>query len=131
MIVIDTSALASRLLPSATSAAVAARVKGRRLLAPSVVDPEFAGVPRGLAKASKLSPAEAEGALRKVSTGGIPIGRIMQEPLTPRVWELRHNCSPHDAVYVAAAEQWNAPLPTCDAKFTRTPGLRCEADLVT
>ncbi|HLU98712.1 MAG TPA: type II toxin-antitoxin system VapC family toxin [Thermobifida alba] len=130
MIVVDASALVSWLLPSDRSAAVAARVKGRRLLAPSIIDLEFASVLRGLVSASKLSLAEAEGALRKVSTGGIPIGRVMQEPLMSRVWELRHNCTPYDAVYVATAEQWDVPLLTCDAKFTRTPGLRCEIDLV-
>lgn len=49
--------------------------------------------------------------------------------LWPRAWELRTNLSAYDALYVALAEQLNAPLLTADARLARAPGLRCVVEL--
>ncbi|MEJ5913567.1 hypothetical protein [Pseudokineococcus sp. 1T1Z-3] len=38
------------------------------------------------------------------------------------MWQLRHDLSAHDAVYVALAEALDAPLPTTDERLSRAPG---------
>ncbi len=51
-------------------------------------------------------------------------------PLLPRVYALRNNITPYDAVYVALAEALNCPLVTADARLANAPGIRCEVQLV-
>jgi len=43
------------------------------------------------------------------------------EPYLGRVWQLRHNVTAYDAVYVALAEALGVPLLTCDARLGRAP----------
>lgn len=52
------------------------------------------------------------------------------EPLLPRVWELRDNVSPYDAVYVVLAEILGAVLVTSDLRLSRAAGLRCPVDVL-
>ncbi len=44
-----------------------------------------------------------------------PLIRYPHDLLLPRIWELRHNLTAYDAVYVALAEALDAPLVTRDA----------------
>ena len=46
----------------------------------------------------------------------------------PRAWELRTNLSAYDALYVALAEQLDAPLLSADARLARAPGPRCPVE---
>ena len=48
------------------------------------------------------------------------------QPLQARVFELRHNLTAYDAMYVALAETLGLPLLTDDAKFGNTPGHHAE-----
>ena len=48
----------------------------------------------------------------------------------PRAWELRTNLSAYDALYVALAEQLDAPLVTADARLARAPWLRCLVEVL-
>lgn len=41
-----------------------------------------------------------------------PLTRYPHDFLLPRVWELRHNLTAYDAVYVALAEAFDTPLLT-------------------
>jgi hypothetical protein len=50
--------------------------------------------------------------------------------LWPRAWELRTNLSAYDALYVALAEQLDAPLLTADARLAGAPGLRCLVEVL-
>ena len=50
------------------------------------------------------------------------------QPLQRRVFDLRHNLTAYDAMYVALAEALNVPLLTDDAKFAGTPGHHAYAD---
>ena len=59
-----------------------------------------------------------------------PFRRIeLTQSMVVRIWELRHNMSPYDAMYVAATEQLHSDLAgevvlaTADARLARTPGL--------
>ena len=54
-----------------------------------------------------------------------PMTRPARHPMQPmqvRVFELRHNFSAYDAMYVALAERLALPLLTDDEKFAGTPG---------
>lgn len=61
---------------------------------------------------------------------GWPFRRIeLTQSMAVRIWELRQNMSPYDAMYVAATEQLHADLAgqvlfaTADLRLARTPGL--------
>jgi predicted nucleic acid-binding protein len=56
----------------------------------------------------------------------LPLRRFEHGPLLSRIWELRDNMTSYDAAFAALAEQLGASLVTVDAKFGRTPGLRCQ-----
>ena len=67
---------------------------------------------------------------------GWPFRRIeLTQPMTVRIWELRHNMSPYDAMYVAATEQLHSDLAgqvvlaTADGRLARTPGLSIPIEL--
>jgi predicted nucleic acid-binding protein len=47
------------------------------------------------------------------------------EELADRAWQLRHNLTAYDAVYVALAESIDAPLLSLDARLAAAPGTRC------
>ncbi len=54
--------------------------------------------------------------------------------LLPRVWQLRHNMYPFDAIYVALAEDLGAPLVTTDTKFApleKQGIIRCPVETLT
>lgn len=64
------------------------------------------------------------------SMGGWPFQRIeLTQPMLVRVWELRNNITPYDAMYVAATEQLmgehdgNAVLATADGRLANAPML--------
>lgn len=56
---------------------------------------------------------------------GLPIEFWPYELPLPRVWELRHNLSSHDASYGSLAELIQAPLVTLDRRIGRAPDVRC------
>lgn len=47
------------------------------------------------------------------------------EEFAQRVWELRHNLSAYDGLYVAIAESLASDLATLDRRLARAPGPRC------
>ena len=60
----------------------------------------------------------------------LPLARYPHDFLLPRVWELRHNLTAYDAVYVALAEALGASLVTCDANIAAAPGHHAQVDVV-
>ena len=52
-------------------------------------------------------------------------------PLLNRVYELRANLTPYDAVYVALAERVGCSLLTLDTRLARAPGPRCVIRVLT
>jgi len=56
--------------------------------------------------------------------------RHPHRPFLPRVWQLRHNLTSYDAVYVALAELLNAPLLTRDRKLGTASGHSARIELV-
>jgi predicted nucleic acid-binding protein len=55
---------------------------------------------------------------------GLRIVRHPMQPLQARVFELRHNLTASDGMYVALAEVLRSPLLTDDGKFASAPGHR-------
>lgn len=98
----------------------------RTLHAPALIDAEVSSVVRGLAITSKPNvriTAERAGEMLTDYTG-LRIVRYPMQPLQRRVFELRHNLTAYDAMYVALAETLDVPLLTDDTKFAGTPSHR-------
>lgn len=96
--------------------------------APSLVEAEVSSVIRGFSITTKpnvrLSEARALEMLRDYA--GLRIVRHAMQPLQGRAFEMRHNFTAYDAMYVALAEQLSLPLLTDDGKFEGAPGHHAE-----
>ena len=61
----------------------------------------------------------------------LPLRRYAHDFLFQRVWNLRHNLTAYDAVYIALAEALDAPLVTRDQRLAAAaghiPSSWCEA----
>jgi len=124
MLVIDASVLVDALLVAGPSRA---RLTSETLQAPELIDAELLSVLRRLVLADKLKASDALQALATANRLGLR--RHASRSLWPRAWELRTHLSAYDALYVALAEQVDAPLFTADARLARAPGLRCVVEL--
>jgi predicted nucleic acid-binding protein len=59
-----------------------------------------------------------------------PISRYPHDIFLPRVWELRHNMTAYDAVYVSLSEILSAPLVTCDTLLASASGHSARIELM-
>jgi predicted nucleic acid-binding protein len=119
MIVLDASVVVEMLLdmPLAQRALerIAAEATGdepSQLFAPHLLDAEVAQVLRRLVLREELRDTRAQAALDDLER--MPIVRQEHGPLIRRAWQLRHNASIYDALYLALAEQLGAVLITAD-----------------
>lgn len=130
MIVVDASALLAALLRTPAAEAVEERLFAERqtLHAPHLLDVEVAQVIRRYAAAGDIDEERGEAALADL--GDFPLRRYPHDFLLPRVWELRHNLTAYDAIYVALAEALDAPLLTCDRRFAAAAGHTAQVDVV-
>ncbi len=130
MIVVDASALLEALLQTPAAAAVEERLFDVRhtLHAPHLIDIEVAQVLRRYAATGQIEPGRCRDALTDLSD--LPMHRYPHDVLLPRVWELRHNLTAYDAVYVALAEALDAPLLTRDRRLATASGHGARVDLV-
>ena len=106
---------------------------GRRLTrdplcAPHLLDIEVVSALRSLMHRGELPEPIAHQALRRLAT--LPITRLPHGPLLERCWELKHNISSYDAAYVALAELYETTLLTSDQRLARSPGIRCDVELL-
>ena len=127
---VDASALLEVLLRTPAAAAVKARLfdLGDTLHAPHLIDIEVAQVLRRYAATEQIEPGRCRDALSDLSD--FPLHRYPHDVLLPRVWELRHNLTAYDAVYVALAEGLDAPLLTRDRRLAASAGHRARVDLL-
>ncbi len=129
MIVIDAGVLATALADdSPTGAGVRRLLEGRRFVAPELIDLEVTSVLRKLASKKVLSDERAAQAV--VDLSDFPVRRASHLPLLGRCWALRENLTVYDAAYVALAEALDVRMLTADARLARTPGPRCEFELI-
>jgi predicted nucleic acid-binding protein len=116
MIVLDASVVVELL----TNGSLADSLLGGRsesFLAPHLLDVEVAGALRNLVAGRHIDSHRSEQLLAGLAT--LPVERYPHTPLLGRVWELRHNFTAYDAVYIALAEATNSVLYTCDAKLCK------------
>ena len=130
MIVVDASALVELLLPTDDAGAVAARLfdSGDYIAAPHLIDVEAAQVVRRYERAGEIDSQHGRDAIADLAD--MPIRRYSHDILLPRVWDLRHNLTAYDAVYVALAEALDAPLVTRDRRLAAASGHGAEIELL-
>ncbi|WP_180538108.1 type II toxin-antitoxin system VapC family toxin [Nevskia soli] len=85
------------------------------VIAPHLLDVEVVSALRSLHAGRRIDTHDSQQYLNELAA--LPVERVLHIPLIPRVWELRHNFSAYDAVYIALAEATDAVLFTMDAKL--------------
>lgn len=99
----------------------------RTIHAPALLDAEVSSVIRGLAITGSPKRITATRAADMLTDyAGLRIIRHPMQPLQARVFELRHNLTAYDAMYVALAETLGLPLLTDDTKLENAPGHHAE-----
>lgn len=119
MIVLDASAVVELLTngPLADSIQRDLALRDDSFLAPHLLDVEAASALRRMAAGLRVDPHHAGQLL--IALAMLPVERYPHTPLLGRIWELRHNFTAYDAVYIALAEASGAVLYTCDEKLSR------------
>jgi predicted nucleic acid-binding protein len=87
----------------------------RSLWAPHLIDAEVGQALRRRIAARKLRDDHGQDALGRFAA--LPLRRIVHTGLLDRAWQLRHNHSFYDGLYVALAELLEAPLVTLDRRL--------------
>ena len=128
--VLDASAAVEFLLLTPIGSRVQEKIlaNGESVHAPHLLDLEVTQVIRRLVAAAVISVGRAQEALDDLLD--LSLIRHPHLPWLSRIWELRHNLTAYDAAYVALAESLDAPLLTCDRKFTRATSHGARIELV-
>lgn len=121
MTVVDASVIVTALIRGGyanwAEEQLSAASTSRSLWAPHLIDAEVGHSLRRRVAARKLRDDHALAALSKLA--GLPLRRIVHTGLLDRAWQLRHNLSFYDGLYVALAEQLEAPLLTLDLRLAK------------
>ena len=130
MIVVDASAVLEFLLQTVLGTRIESRLfrDHGELHAPHLLDVEMCQALRRLVRLGDVSTERAQEALSDFVD--LDIRRHAHTPLLDRVWDLRNNLTAYDAMYVALAEALDAPLVTCDARLSASPGHEARIDLL-
>lgn len=102
--------------------------EGEVLHAPHLIDAEIAQVLRRFERSGAMTATRGREALTDFLA--LRIVRHPHPPLLDRVWELRHNLSAYDGLYVTLSEALEAPLVTLDGRLMRAPGHGAEVLVV-
>jgi predicted nucleic acid-binding protein len=129
LIVIDASALVELLLRGSTAPSVEQRLTvDNSLHAPQLLDLEVVQVLQRHEARRQIDPKRCQEALDDLIS--LSLFRHPHDHLLPRVWQLRHNLTAYDAVYVALAEYLSAPLLTRDRRLVNATGHSAQIDLI-
>lgn len=97
--------------------------------APHLLDAEVGHALRRAVLSDEISEEQARAAL-----DALPYLIDNRYPHSPRLieytWQLRHNVTFYDALYVALATALDVPLLTGDSRLAAASGLPCEIKLV-
>jgi predicted nucleic acid-binding protein len=114
-VVLDASAMVDLLVGTSLAGAIAKLLSGSQVHVPAHFDAEVLSALGRLVRAESLSARQAADRVRRLQQ--VPAERHSLPPLLVRAWELRQNLRLVDALYVALAEQLDAPLFTTDARL--------------
>lgn len=130
VIVVDARVRLELLVHTPAAEAVKRRLFDRQqtLHAAHLLDVEVAHVLRRYVANGEIDGERGRAALTDLAD--LPLQRYPHDLLLPRVWELRHNLTAYDAVYIALAEALDAPLLTRDRRFATVPDHRARVELV-
>jgi predicted nucleic acid-binding protein len=120
MVVVDASVVVEAVLRRPAAAQVMAELTVADAHAPHLLDVEVVSALRRLLAHRELNGERATAALSDFLN--LSVERYPHSILAPRVWELRANFTPYDAVYLALAEHLadeGVPILTVDARFAR------------
>lgn len=128
MLVVDTSAVLGALVGRVPPPGLGERLaEDGDLHAPHLIDIEVLHALRRLNARGELSDERAADALTDYRE--LVLVRYPHFELSDRIWELRHNLTAYDAVFVALAEALGVPLITCDAGLGSAPGHSAQVEL--
>jgi predicted nucleic acid-binding protein len=128
VLVVDTSAvLAALAAPDADPKLIARLADDGDLHAPHLIDTEVLDALRRMTIGGAIGEDRAADVRRDFAD--LALVRYPHEPLSERVWELRHNLTAYDATFVALAEALGVPLVTCDARLASAPGHAASVEL--
>jgi len=121
LIVLDASAAIAWLIQSPAGLRIESRIYARdeTLHAPHLLDLEVTQVLRRLATQGVIPGSRIEAALQALFD--LRVERYPHLSFLPRIWQLRHNVSAYDAVYIALAEELDATLITRDVRLANAP----------
>ncbi len=128
--VIDASAVVELLLDTARGRRLSLRLSAEsiEIHVPHLVDLEIAQTLRSYVRRGAFDAergARALGHWRRLRAERYGHHRFLD-----RIWELRHNVSAYDAVYVALAEALSMSLLTADRRLAGAPGLESRIELI-
>jgi predicted nucleic acid-binding protein len=117
MIVLDASVVVELLINGPLAGAIRSdlSVRADSFIVPHLLDVEVVSALRSLAAGRRIDKHDSGQMLDGLAV--LPAERFPHSPLLDRVWELRHNFTAYDAVYIALAEATNSILYTCDEKL--------------
>jgi predicted nucleic acid-binding protein len=108
LIVVDASVLTDFLLGSPRALDIFDGLESEPFHAPALIEPETLNALRGMARRGQVSDERAH-------TAVVDLGRTRRVlyphgPFRERVWELRHELTAYDSMYVALAERIRASM---------------------
>ena len=128
MIVLDASAALEWLLQTNSGRQIGERMHSEIVHIPHLLDLEITQGLRRSVLQGNVSAQWAEAALQVFIDARFI--RHRHWPLLRRVWHLRQNLTPYDAVYIALAELLAATLLTHDRKLSGAHGHQAEIELL-
>ena len=128
MLVLDTSAVLNALVARPRIPGLKERLaEDGDLHGPHLIDTELLHALRRMTISGEISEERAADA--RSDFAELALVRYSHEPLSDRVWELRHNLTAYDATFLALAELLAVPLITCDARLASAPGHEAQIEL--
>lgn len=128
MLIVDTSAILEALAARGPAPGLIERLADDGdLHAPHLIDTEVLHALRRMSMRDEISEERAADA--RSDFADTALVRYPHQPLSDRVWELRHNLTVYDATFVALAEVLSAPLVTCDARLASARGHDAHIEL--